>query len=151
MEKYRIRKEVKRQIIAGIDKNELVLLTFSRAAINTDLRWEHAREFEYRGEMYDIVETNETGDSISYWCWWDHRETALNKSLDKLTQSACGQSPGSKEKQQRLQDFVRSLICIESDLPHFPQSTPASATHYYIDLCKPVDAHAPPAPPPDLV
>ncbi len=79
--KVQVRKEV-REIISGeAGKEELVLLRFSLEEAAGLLRWEHPGEFEFGGEMYDVVERRVTGDSVCYWCWWDRKETDLNKQL----------------------------------------------------------------------
>lgn len=74
-----IKREVKRQIIAGIDEDDLVLLKFSKEEAKTKLRWEHSKEFEYNRQMYDVVKTMTLGGMVYYWCWLDHEETKLNR------------------------------------------------------------------------
>lgn len=109
--KKHIRKEVKHKIIAGIDRDELVLLKFTKKESKTKLRWEHSKEFEYKNQMYDIVEKEFKGDTIYYWCWWDHEETELNKKLDVLVAYALGQDAQRKESQKQLENFYKSLYC----------------------------------------
>lgn len=41
-------------------------------------------EFEFNNQMYDIVDKVISKDSVQYWCWWDFKETKLNKQLDEL-------------------------------------------------------------------
>ena len=101
-----IKRQVKHQIIAGIDRSDLVFLKMSIADSKTKLKWEHAKEFEYKGEMYDIVEKEIEGDSISYWLWWDHKETALNKQLSTLL---AGLRQDEKGKQKHRQLFISLL------------------------------------------
>ena len=108
-QKKQIKKEVKRQIIAGIDKEELVLLKFTEEESQTKLRWEHSKEFEYNGQMYDIVDKEIRGDTIYYWCWWDHEETELNKKLDNLVAYALGHDAQRKDSQKRVEDFYKTL------------------------------------------
>ncbi len=60
-EKAIVRGEVRRHIISGADKNGLVVLEFSKMETESLLRWEHSREFEYNGQMYDIVESWASG------------------------------------------------------------------------------------------
>jgi hypothetical protein len=103
------RKEVKRNMIKGLDKSELVLLKFSKAETATQLRWEHSREFEYRQNMYDIVETEERGDSIWYLCWWDHAETQLKRQLADLADWSMHGDTRGQERQLRLDRFFKSL------------------------------------------
>ncbi|HMR42371.1 MAG TPA: hypothetical protein PKC40_00990, partial [Saprospiraceae bacterium] len=79
-----VKKQVKRHIMAGLDREDLILLKFTAAEAQAKLRWEHAREFEYEGQMFDVVEREIRGDTSFYWCWWDSEETALNKELSAL-------------------------------------------------------------------
>ena len=54
-EKAALKREIKWKMVAGIDQNELVLLKFSKEEAEKQLRWEHSKEFEYEGQMYDVV------------------------------------------------------------------------------------------------
>lgn len=93
LERAIVKKEVDRHIVAGIEASDLVLLKFSREEAETLLRWEHAREFEYDGQMYDVVETWAHGDTVYYRCWWDREETALNNRMRVLALRAFGDAP----------------------------------------------------------
>ncbi len=114
-QKKQIRREIKHQIIAGIDKQELVLLKFTEESAHQQLKWKHSKEFEYKGSMYDIVEKEVRNDTIYYWCWWDHKETALNKQLNKLLSDVMGQNPQKKEKESQVNKFYASLFCSQQD------------------------------------
>lgn len=95
-EKKMLKREIKHRIIEGIDKSELVELTFTVAEAEKKLQWEHSKEFEYNGEMYDVVESKSDGKKVTYWCWWDNQETSLNKQLSKLLARALNdQNPTS--------------------------------------------------------
>ena len=59
-----VKKEVKWKMIVGIDKSELVLLKFSKAAMASKLKWKHAKEFEFNNQMYDIGDKVVSKDSI---------------------------------------------------------------------------------------
>jgi len=93
VEKAMVKKEVRRHIISGIDKDGLVLLEFSRTETEPLLRWEHSREFEYDGQMYDIVDSWVVGDTVYYRCFWDRAETRLNEQLRKLAVRSHGAAP----------------------------------------------------------
>lgn len=108
-------------MIAGMDRSELVLLKFSFSEINSGLRWEHDKEFEYRSQMYDIVEKIIKVDSVYYWCWWDHEETALNKELDNLVAKTLGTDRENNSRQKRLVEFYKS-ICINAYCDEFKPS-----------------------------
>lgn len=83
-EQKMVKRAVKHKIIEGVDRSELVYMKFSLADSENKLDWKHSKEFKYKGEMYDIVEKEVQGDSIAYWLWWDHEETALYQKLNLL-------------------------------------------------------------------
>lgn len=97
-------------MIAGLNPEELVLLKFTKHDAETLLKWKHSREFEFKGEMYDVVSTEIKGDTTYYRCWWDHEETRLNKQLKKLVLVAFGQNTENKQQQKNLTDFVKHLF-----------------------------------------
>jgi len=112
-QKEQVRREVKWKIIEGIDRSELVLIQLSKAEAERKLEWEHSKEFEYEGEMYDVVEFESTADSVKYWCWWDYEETDLNKNLANLVDLLLGNHPHKKEQEQKLISFYQSLFSEE--------------------------------------
>lgn len=109
-QKKSIKKQIKHQIIAGIDKDELVLFTFTIEETKTILDWEHSKEFEYNNNMYDIVKADTIGNRVNYWCWWDHKETKLNKHLTKLLTDFLGEDNENKETKVRFANFYLSLF-----------------------------------------
>lgn len=107
--KRAVKKEVKWKMIAGIEKSELVLLKFSKTEVSTKLKWKHSKEFEFNNQMYDIVDKVVSNDSVKYWCWWDYKETKLNKQLDELLVGVYQHDSKSKEKQDLLNKFYKSI------------------------------------------
>jgi hypothetical protein len=111
--RHTVKKEIKRKLIKGVNQEELVLLKFSIEDSKTKLKWKHAREFSFEGEMYDVVSTDIKSDSIFYRCWWDHEETALSKKLDRLLFFALGQDMPCKENNSLMFDYYKHLFCKE--------------------------------------
>lgn len=146
-QKRQVKREVKWKMIAGIDKNELVLLKFTDEETQTELRWEHSKEFEYKGQMYDIVEKSIQGDTIYYWCWWDHEETKLNKQLDGLLAKVLGNNPQRQEKKSQLADFFKKLFH-EKQETQTAIITTQTIKHFYYSEDFASLFHAPPVPPP---
>ena len=107
-EKNQVRRTLKKQLIAGIEKDELVLLKFTPEE-SSKLRWEHDKEFEYNHQMYDVVAKEVIDGVIHYWCWWDHEETQLNKKLQNLLATALGGDMARKEKKDNTLRFYSSL------------------------------------------
>lgn len=151
MEKCWVKKEIKDLMIAGIDRNDLALLKFTRAETETLLNWHHSKEFEYLRQMYDVVETSEHGDSVYYWCWWDKDETALNRQLDQLAEEANQRNPENTQQQQRLSDFLKSLI-----IPNSLNTTIVVKFHnteptLTLLMSYSLECNPPPSPPPEIV
>ena len=112
-EKLAIHHEIKSRMIAQMNPEEFVLLKFSKEEAETKLRWEHASEFEYNGQMYDVVSSEIKGDSILYRCWWDFEETDLNKKLKKLVATAFDQDEENRETQTNLYNYLLSFFCTD--------------------------------------
>lgn len=104
-----VRRQIKHQIIAGIDKSELVLLSFTKEEAE-QLKWKHSKEFGFNGSMYDVVEADTTENTINYWCWWDYKETNLNKELYSLLADFLGNDPKNKDAKTRFANFCQSLF-----------------------------------------
>jgi hypothetical protein len=116
IEKHRVRKMVKRQMIAGLPEEELVLLAFTAHDAAAHLRWEHSREFEYQGQMYDVMHTVRKGDTIYYRCWPDHAETSLNRRLALLVEQALHHHPQNHDARAKYVQFFKSLFYAEHPL-----------------------------------
>jgi len=85
-------KKVKKEIKEGIESSERITeLTFSLEETKTKLNWEHDREFEFQGQMYDILESHLEGDSITYLVYADHEETKMKGLLTKLLKEGFGE------------------------------------------------------------
>ncbi len=151
-EKYRIKKEVKKRMLACLPDSNLVFFKFSNYDSKTMLRWEHAREFEYHGEMFDVVKQTVQNDSILLWCWHDHAETKLNRQLRQLVAQYQANDPCRHNKEQRLAIFFLTLfyqeapalrnLCAHPELSILP-----SAVAHLLGT----DVAQPPFPPPDGV
>jgi hypothetical protein len=105
-----LRKEIKHKIIAGLNENELVKLKFANSEIQKKLRWKHSKEFEFNGEMYDIVKTIKTADSTEYYCWWDSEESSLNRKLIALVIRNLPVLPENKELCFQLSHFYKNIF-----------------------------------------
>lgn len=109
-----MKKEVKHKIIAGVDKEDLVLLAFTKEEAEQQLNWEHSKEFEFKGNMYDIVEQSATSDSVYYWCWWDKEETVLMQKLYALMGQKLDKDPVHHQHKIQFYQFIDHII-----LSHF--------------------------------
>lgn len=149
--KKMVRRQVKHLIIAGIDKNELVIFSFTFEETKTQLNWKHTKEFEYKNQMYDIVEVDTTENTINYWCWWDNKETKLNKQLNSLLTIFLGNDTQNKETKTRFANFYKTL-CYASPTQWKALSVEPNTS---LNICYFVDDTTlqiqPPTPPPNYL
>ena len=146
-QKQLIKKEIKNRIISGIDRNDLVILKFTKTESESKLKWKESKEFEYNGEMYDVVESEFSGDTITYWCWWDREETRLNRQLNDLADRAAEQNTWNEENLRRITTFLQSLYSpsrFDFDaFANFRFAPRPTLNYFYSSICIP-----PPIPPP---
>lgn len=149
IEKSHVRKMVKRQIKAGISKDELIEFKFLKKDTTKNLRWEHEREFEFEDKMYDIVERIYNKDSVTYRCWCDSIETQINTQYNKLLAQALGNNPQKPDNKKQLIDYLKVLYYsdLNSDSDsRYLLSTDKLYTHY--KLFNSSYIITPPGPPP---
>jgi hypothetical protein len=147
---WEIRKHVKQHLIAVTSTDELVLIKLTRPEAQTLLRWEHPAEFEYQGQMYDVVKKESRDDTLYFWCWWDYEETSLNKQLTHLVAMAMGSDHTSRQYQNMLEKFFNSLFAGYE--PFYTLALQVCGTNH---LVCPVfaclgAAYPPPYPPPEV-
>ena len=114
IQKYEIRKEVKSKIRGGLDKKDLVLFVFSVDDSKALLHWKNPHEFRYREQMYDVVEKKVKGDSVIYWCYWDHQESSVNKLIDDLVAGILETDTQEQETQKQLVTFLKTYYITNS-------------------------------------
>jgi hypothetical protein len=147
IQRHWIKKEVRENMIRGIDKSQLTFLRFSKTESKTVLRWKEPNEFEIDGEMYDVVYSQESSDSISYWCWQDRNETKINKKLNALTTQKTENSPLQQTQIKQIASFLSTLFFINraiwQDRSQSTESFASNNSSLYLSYIK-----SPPIPPP---
>ena len=146
--KATVKQEVEAFLEEDLPDSELQLLVFAHQEDIPGLRWEHEKEFEYRGQMYDISRSEVVGDSVYYWVWPDHAETALNQAMARVVAGTAGLPDFPGIPAERWADFFKGLF------PYFPggQNFFEPALHAQLIsgvLFLPTGVYpGPPAPPP---
>lgn len=129
----KVKKEIKHRLKNELKPEDYISFAIARSQLHL-LNWEHDKEFEFRGEMYDVVSTTSIGDSIHYTLWWDHEESSLHKKLNRLLNLAWGSSENSKRSKHSL---VFSLLHFFVETMQFKNHIPlanASPNEIYLDL-----------------
>jgi hypothetical protein len=114
MEKRQIQKHVRNNILPSVDESELVIFEVSASDTSSQFKWKHAKEFEFNGKMYDIVDRKQTDDDITYLVWQDDEETAINSKIKLVTNSIFDNSPVNQNNRLAFQLLIQSLYAEET-------------------------------------
>ena len=150
VEQRSIRRAVKWKIAHHLDAEELVVLSFHKDEVAHQLRWEHDKEFEFLGRMYDVVRTHQSHDSISYECWPDDDETQLNLNLQTTVSKLLNASPEKQDREAQVMQFIRNLYFNSINTIAF---IPRAADIYFVVVHQQWDSQqpSPPSPPPQWI
>ena len=149
--KIMVKKEVERQIKAGVDRDKLVLFKLSPEEARTKLRWLNAKEFEYNHQLYDVVEKMTVGDMVYYWCWDDREETELSNQLKELAAQALGTETKTIIDPTQLISSLRSLYGLCSFKREIPKPGLLCHHHYLFYCLYSSIPPQPPSPPPRFI
>ncbi|MEY4029319.1 MAG: hypothetical protein RJA90_504 [Bacteroidota bacterium] len=145
-----IQEAVQRKLEEGIHVNELVKLTFLKKEIPKLLKWEHDKEFEYDGQMYDVVEVTDVGDSLQYLCWWDKAETATKQNMQNLISEEINKSKPSKHKPVNFSDYYKSIYVFLTPCSENEIVVPIGRTSFSFAKHEGILSTEPPFPPPKI-
>ncbi len=111
-----IRHEVKQQIKAGVPASDLVVLRIAKVweeTHNARFEREHSKEFRFDGEMYDIISSQDEGDTTVYVCIHDVKESGLFANLDCMIETEAN-TPINKKSRQSLEQLIAAKYVQES-------------------------------------
>jgi hypothetical protein len=146
--KNKIKQEVDCLLKSNSENIVLIELAFSLEQAQNELIWEHSREFEFNGQMYDIVSQRRLGDSVYYTCYPDHKETRLNTEKDKLISRAMDNDPFQKQQKQRIINFFKTVFQ-KNEFTWSPVIEAPSIIHYSLfTIHHSLYLPSPPSPPP---
>ncbi len=97
-------------MIAGLDESRLVKLVFTHEEAKVMLHWEHSKEFEFNGQLYDVVRQQYGASLVTFWCFPDHAETRLQKQLTTLLRINLQKDTQRQEKQSQVRHFYKNLF-----------------------------------------
>lgn len=115
-----IRKDIKRAIKEGVPKDQLVDFIFhtqEESWINLD--WtKPEKEFRFNNQMYDIIETRKSNDTIFFKCIHDVKESGLFQQLDLMTNNRSSKEKSiimywSKQVYSPMNGFVAPTIPVD--------------------------------------
>lgn len=109
---YRVKKEVKRSIRAGMANEDLELIVMDKSWITNPpkhISWKHSKEFIKNGVYFDIVRTEEIDGKLHMHCYKDTEETAISIGLKKHTQDYIATNSTKKETKSHITTFFTKL------------------------------------------
>lgn len=124
IQKEKQRKEIRQHLFEGLLSDELIFLEIPlklENEPNNQFIRIHDKEFEYMGQMYDIVREERVGESTWYEVFPDKKETKLKLFLKQLVQDETrrqGPLPVERFAGQLLSLFyvdVQQLIFTKTD------------------------------------
>lgn len=110
---------------------KVVTLTFAMREgqpVATDLTFTDDDEFTYQGRMYDVISCTKSNGQISYKCYTDIKETALNQNLCKKV-NAENDTPSPNHKNSVLKEFVKDYTLHHAEIFCFVPTIETSYTH----------------------
>jgi hypothetical protein len=119
---YLAKKEMKRLLKVQAPASMLRVFVFPAApAVQQRLgvRWIEDHEFRFDGRMYDIVRSEQRGDSVVYTCIEDEMETRLFAGLDALIRAHMNSETKQKAAESRVQRLLAQPF-LESALWDIP-------------------------------
>ena len=104
IERYHVRKDIKRAIKCSLPKIEFKQFNFTEKEFN-QLTWIDGHEFKMNGRMYDVVKKNKNHFGYSVSCIDDTQETQLFAELDEATNA----NLNNQSEKTPLKSFVKLL------------------------------------------
>ncbi|MGB0430677.1 MAG: hypothetical protein ACPGLV_09405, partial [Bacteroidia bacterium] len=122
---------VKKQLISQAKPSALVTIVVNKDWAHKKLDWEHDKEFEYKGRMYDVISSKTIGDSIYYTCFKDDEETAINQEIKHLVFAYFDQNPIKKSQHKKLIQYYKTLYFQQINDYRFAQTSPVKSHQFF--------------------
>lgn len=130
---YTLKKEIKLVLKQGVPKNRLVIFEFDKNQLE-ELIWLKKNEFDYRGNLFDIVRSHETAEGKTYMeCISDTQETILFKNLGQTVSINLGddQNPTPLSNWLKTLHFPLNIVFFELKIPNLDSmSLPKPTFHF---------------------
>lgn len=146
-----IRRSVKHRLMASIPKSELSTLKFKThngSVTDTEFALVKADEFSYMGEMYDIMEADTLGETITFRCYADKKETSIVALLKQKIKLDIENSAANKKAGQVIAKAMNSFYLPPSGALTAFFDQDGTNLNYYSEnkkllVCLPVDTPPP--------
>lgn len=126
-----IRRKFKWETLFSLKNEQLTLVKVAKSLEekpNTFFKRIHGKEFQFMGEMYDIVRKTAHTDTTYYYCFHDSDESEIVRSINQWMHDNFGDSSNSKDKTKAMKDAFKQPYLPVASLRHF---LPVSFQSYY--------------------
>ncbi|TYP92015.1 hypothetical protein LX73_2258 [Fodinibius salinus] len=141
---YSIKEEVKKKIESDFQEEPKVIKVPLSWAEHPpkEFKWHESHEFEYQGQMYDIIRKEIHGDTIWYYCHWDKAETKLLNNLAEYISNYLQESKAKQQKYVSLKQYLDKIFLLSHSEPRFELFTQTlarfahdiSRLHIFLDV-----------------
>lgn len=116
--------EIKSRIKLDLPIQELTSITFDNSKIDS-IQWvEKNEEFYYNNKLYDVVKTEGTNQTTTFYCLSDEKEEALFANLDEHVKTHIASNDNKNNStSKKLIDHVVKIYFTQSFDFHFNTST----------------------------
>jgi hypothetical protein len=131
-----IKVDVKLQLKRGIPATELTEIKIDLKAIST-IQWvEKNKEFYYNNQLYDVVKTSTTDNTITFYCITDKKEEVLFAHLDDYIKTHVGATNNHNSTSKKLSTHVLKVYFLNSFSLHFSETvTEIKYCIFKTDVC----------------
>lgn len=127
IQQHAVRSEIKQQLKAGVPEDELVKLKIAKVweeESNDRFEREHSKEFRFDGEWYDVMRSQDLGDTTLYVCIHDVKEGKLFEQLEALTEAEMNQTQQQENRSMAISSFISDYhFVLEKDVLFRPSIT----------------------------
>ena len=102
------------KIMEGVDDSEKVTIKLSRYEADREIIWEEHREFRYKGQFYDVIESEQLPDSVYFVCYWDKEETFISEVFEGILFEELNHEAESDDASDHFVDLIKTPYRINS-------------------------------------
>lgn len=147
-EKSKAKAQAKIILATDSDTTQMLWLKFTKNQLENELRWEHSKEFEYKGQMYDVAQKKQKGDTTYLYVYWDKMETLVNQKLKKLIALGMGGEADSQDDAQLIVSLFKAVYTCPDHFNPAPPSFPDYKLDFFYIEAYDFVWHTTDAPPP---
>jgi len=128
-----IRKKFKWETLNQLQDAQLALVKVAKVLEqkpNPQFKRLDGREFQFLGEMYDIVRKKEYSDTTYYYCFHDSDESEIVRGINRWMHDNFGDSKKSNDKSKAVKDaFKQPYLPAVSWSPNLPITSKSFYTY----------------------